>query len=163
MNIRLWPVLVAFTLLLPAGSVFAQNTGVLGYWKTVDDKTGKVRSIVKISQQQGKLVGRVLRVFPEPNEDANPKCKECAGSLHNKPVIGMTFLWGFVRDEGNDRKWVDGEIVDPKNGKQYHCQLELADGGKKLEVFGYIRVVVKIGRTQVWLRASERDVGLVTK
>jgi uncharacterized protein (DUF2147 family) len=159
MKIRFWPVLVFFTLILPVQSVFAQNTGVPGYWKTVDDKTGKVMSIVKIWEQQGKLIGRVVKLFRAPNEDQNPKCDDCTGSLYNKPVIGMTFLWGFVRDHGNDRKWVDGSIVDPDNGKQYRCQLELTDGGKKLEVFGYIRLVVKIGRTQVWLRASERDLG----
>jgi uncharacterized protein (DUF2147 family) len=151
------PALIALFLLLPVRSAFAENVGVPGYWKTYDDKTGKLTSIVRIWEQNGKLVGRVVKLFPQPDEDPNPKCDKCSGPLRDKPVLGMVFLWGFVRDNGSNHKWVNGAIVDPDDGSQYHCQLELTDGGKRLEVFGYIRVLFKIGRTQVWLRASQRD------
>ena len=69
----------------------------------------------------------------------------------------ILFLWGFVPDQDNHRKWVDGKIVDPDNGEQYNCQMELVDGGRKLEVFGYIDLLIKIGRTEVWQRASKKD------
>jgi uncharacterized protein (DUF2147 family) len=153
----LWYVLVTAFLLSPIEPAFAQDEGVFGYWKTIDDETGKPQAVIRLWEYQGKLVGRIVKLFPKPGEEANPVCDECSGSLHNKPVIGMTFLWGFVRDQGNDRKWTNGEIVDPDSGDQYHCQLELTDGGKKLEVFGYIRLLVKVGRTEVWLRASPED------
>ena len=68
----------------------------------------------------------------------------------------MIFLWGFTQ-KGTD--WADGKILDPKNGKIYHCRLRVIEGGKKLDVRGYIKVLVRIGRTQTWLRASEEDLG----
>jgi uncharacterized protein (DUF2147 family) len=153
----IWSFIVALLLLSPVQLTLAQKAGVPGYWKTVDDKTGELKSIVRLWEEGGKLRGRVVKVYKDPNRI----CDKCSGRLHNRPYIGLDFLWGFVRDKDDPNKWVDGEIVDPKDGSQYHCQLELTDGGKKLEVFGFIRVLFKIGRTQVWLRASPSDVGPV--
>lgn len=39
---------------------FAQETTPLGRWRTVDDKTGKPRSIVEIFEDNGKIYGRVV-------------------------------------------------------------------------------------------------------
>ena len=64
----------------------------------------------------------------------------------------MVFMWGFYK-KGD--KWVEGEIVDPENGKQYHCQVYTADDGKELKVYGYIKLLVKIGRTQTWIRTDK--------
>ncbi|MEY5003966.1 MAG: hypothetical protein RL678_1775, partial [Pseudomonadota bacterium] len=44
-----------------------------------------------------------------------------------------------------------GEILDPANGKIYRCKMWTAEGGKKLNVRGFVGVAV-LGRTQVWLR-----------
>jgi uncharacterized protein (DUF2147 family) len=154
----LWSFVFIFVVMSWVPSVFAQKGGISGYWKTVDDKTGKVTSIVRIWEYEGKLVGRIVKLYLDPDEDQNPKCDKCSGSLRNKPVSGMIFLWGFVPDNSSKDKWVDGSIVDPNDGGQYHCQLELIDNGKKLEVFGYIRMLFKIGRSQVWLRTSDREV-----
>ncbi len=60
-------------------------------------------------------------------------------------------------------EWKDGSILDPKNGKTYHCQLKVTDQGKKLKVFGYIRIIFKIGRTQVWLKATPEDMEGITE
>jgi uncharacterized protein (DUF2147 family) len=147
-----WSVLFALLLLSPVRAAFAQNTGVPGFWKTFYDD-GKPKSIVKLWEEGGKLRGRVVKVYVQPERI----CDKCEGSLHNKPMVGLSFLWGFVRDTDNPNKWVDGEIVDPKDGKQYHCQMELTEGGKKLEVFGYIRMLIKVGKTQVWVRAAQSD------
>jgi uncharacterized protein (DUF2147 family) len=126
----------------------------VGYWKTIDDKTGELKSIVKIWEEQGQLKGRIEKLFPKPDEDPNPKCEECTGERKDKPILGMVFLWKFVRDED---RWVDGKVLDPENGKIYHCTLKVVDRGRKLEVFGYIKIIFKIGRTQTWLRAEESD------
>ena len=126
----------------------------VGYWKTIDDKTGELKSIVKIWEENGQLKGRIEKLFPKPDEDPNPKCEECTGDRKDKPILGMVFLWKFVRDED---RWVDGKVLDPENGKIYHCTLKVVEQGRKLEVFGYIRIIFKIGRTQTWLRAEESD------
>ncbi|MGZ9175025.1 MAG: DUF2147 domain-containing protein, partial [Candidatus Binatia bacterium] len=40
---------------------------------------------------------------------------------------------------------------DPENGKVYRAKMKLIDGGKKLEVRGFIGVSL-FGRSQIWLR-----------
>jgi len=122
-----------------------------GYWKTIDDSSGKAKSIVKIWKENGRLKGRIEKLFVEPGEDPDPKCEECTGVRKNQKILGMEFLWRFIPEEG---RWVDGKILDPENGKIYHCSLEVLDGGKKLKVFGYIKIIFKIGRSQIWLRTD---------
>lgn len=120
-----------------------------GSWKTVDDKTKEVESIVKLWVENGELKGKIVKIFPKPGEDPDPVCDKCSGKLKNVRIIGMNFMWGFSK-KGD--KWVEGKIVDPDNGKTYRCQLEVTEGGKKLKVFGYIKIIFKIGRSQTWLR-----------
>ena len=136
------------------GQVPAEEAGgklsPVGYWKTIDDKTAEVKSILKIwIAADGTLKGRVEKVFPKPGEPPDPKCDKCKGDKKDQPVLGMEIMWGFT---GSGTKWIDGEILDPENGKVYHCQLEVIENGKKLKVFGYIRVIFKIGRSQTWIR-----------
>ncbi len=127
-----------------------------GYWKTIDDKTNEVKSIVKIwKHTDGTLKGRVEKIFPKPGKDPNPLCKKCKGDKKDKPVLGMEFMWGF---HGEGSTWHDGNILDPENGKTYHCQLSVTNGGQKLKVYGYVRVIFKIGRTQTWLRAKSEEI-----
>jgi uncharacterized protein (DUF2147 family) len=131
-----------------------------GLWKTVDDKTHVVRSIVRIWEEGGRLKGRIEKGFPLPGEDPNEPCSKCPEPFKNKPKIGLEFLWGFKPD--GDR-WVDGSILDPDEGKIYHCELIPAADGKSLRVFGYIRIIFKIGRSQTWLRGSEADLETESK
>jgi uncharacterized protein (DUF2147 family) len=137
------------------GTVMAMPAAsALGLWKTVDDNTHKARSIVRIWEEGGRLKGRIEKVFLRPGEGPNDPCTKCPGAFKNKPSIGMEFLWGFEPDGDS---WVDGNVLDPDNGKIYHCELIPAADGKSLRVFGYIRVIFKIGRSQTWFRASEAD------
>ena len=46
-----------------------------------------------------------------------------------------------------------GEILDPDDGKVYRCSMRLVDGGRKLEVRGFVGIPL-LGRTQTWLRAD---------
>jgi uncharacterized protein (DUF2147 family) len=153
MNRLIWSILFGVMLLSSVqGASAIQKSTIPGYWKTFYED-GKPKSIVQLWEEGGKLRGRVVKVYVQPERI----CDQCKGSLHNKPMLGLNFLWGFVRDQDEADKWVDGEIVDPKDGKQYHCQMELAEGGKKLEVFGFIRLLFKVGKTQVWVRPAPQD------
>lgn len=120
----------------------------VGRWKTVDDVTGKAKSVVVIWEENGKLYGRIQKlVDPDPN-DPNPRCEECTGDQKGKRVIGLRILWDLCRDSNG---WSGGSILDPANGKTYKCQLSVEDGGRKLKVRGFIGVSL-LGRTQYWLR-----------
>lgn len=123
----------------------------VGYWKTIDDVTGKPKSIIEIYETSDHtLNGRVLRIYPSPGKDQNEVCDACKGENHNRRIDGMVVLTGMTQDKD---EWGNGEILDPKNGKTYHCKMHVIDGGAKLSVRGYIGFSL-LGRTQTWLRVS---------
>ncbi len=126
----------------------ADSMSPVGLWKTIDDKTGKPKSLVRIADVGGELRGTVEKLFREASEDQNPKCDKCTDERKDKPVIGMTILTGMKAD--NDH-FAGGQILDPNNGKIYKSKMELEDKGKKLKVRGYIGVPM-LGRSQVWMR-----------
>ncbi len=132
----------------------------VGYWKTIDDKTKKPRSIVKIWEQDGELRGRIEQLLREPNEEQDPLCDQCKGEKHNKKIIGLEFLGGFKRQASG---WSDGWVLDPKDGNVYHGTLEVIEDGAKLKLFGYIRILFKIGRSQTWERVRPEDFGLAAR
>lgn len=120
----------------------------VGLWRTIDDKTGKEKSLVRIVEANGELRATVEKLFREPHEEPNPNCDKCAGDRKNKPVLGMTIMTG-LKKTGNE--YEGGEILDPANGKTYKCKMWTTEGGKRLNVRGFIGVSV-LGRTQVWIR-----------
>lgn len=128
-------------------AAFAADSPV-GVWRTIDDKTGKEKSLVRIVEVNGELRGTIEKLFREPGEDQNPNCEKCPGEKKNKPVIGMMILTGLKR-QGDE--YAGGEILDPANGKTYKCKMWTSDGGKRLNVRGFIGVSL-LGRTQVWVR-----------
>ena len=123
----------------------------VGLWKTIDDNTGKVRSLVRITQANGEYKGTIEKLYRSPDQDQNPKCDKCSDARKDKPIIGMTILSG-LRADGDD-EYVNGSIVDPENGKVYSSKLTLDEDGKKLEMRGFIGVSL-IGRSQTWVRAD---------
>ena len=51
-------------------AAFAQVDKIVGEWKTVDDKTGKAVSVVKIYKQGDKYFGKIVKLL---SPDANQK------------------------------------------------------------------------------------------
>jgi len=145
---------LALGLLLGAGAVSATDTSTpVGTWKQVDDVTGKVKSIVQISETNGMLEGKVMQLLnrsPEAiaRDGEHPKCTKCDGERKDQPIEGMTIMWGVSKDGD---VWDGGKILDPKSGKVYKVKLTLEDGGQKLDVHGYIGFAL-LGRSQVWER-----------
>jgi uncharacterized protein (DUF2147 family) len=120
----------------------------VGRWRTVDDATGKVKSVVMITLENGKLYGRVQKLVNPDPQDPTPTCKDCTGDQKGKPVIGLRILWDLQKDGD---AWSGGTILDPANGKTYKCLLSVEDGGMKLKVRGFIGLAL-LGRTQYWFR-----------
>lgn len=138
--------LSALLLSLPLAA-FAQDTPV-GKWKTIDDVTGKPKSIVEVYETtNGTLAAKVLQVL-QSDKGPHPLCDACKGENHNKPIEGMVIAWG-LKHEG--ATWDDGKIMDPKNGKVYSAKMTPVAGGAKLDVRGYMGFSF-LGRTQTWIR-----------
>ena len=127
----------------------------IGKWKTIDDKTHEVTSIVALwIDDQGQLRGKVDKVIPKTGEDPNPVCKKCKYENKDKPINGMEILWGFKRAKSDDSaRWINGKILDPDEGETYNCILTMDATGKSLEVRGYIGIPL-LGRSQTWIRVD---------
>lgn len=138
----------ALGLMLAGVAGLALAATPVGVWKTIDDETGKERSIVRITEMNGELQGVVEQIFDQPGDDPKHLCDKCKGDRKDKPIVGMTILWG-LKHKGNE--WSGGEILDPKKGKIYRCKLTPSEDGQQLNVRGFIGVSL-IGRTQTWHR-----------
>ena len=136
--------------LMAASSLVAAAGSPVGTWRSIDDKTRQERSIITITEENSELKGVVEKLFDQPGDDPAHLCKECKGERKDKPIIGMTILWGLKKDGD---AWAGGEIFDPKNGKTYRCKMTLSEDGNSLNVRGFIGISL-IGRTQTWLRAQ---------
>jgi len=133
---------------LSISPAFADNTSPVGLWKNIDDVSGKPKALIRITEANGVLQGKIEQLFREPNEDPAPKCDKCDDARKDQPVLGMTILSGLKKD-GDE--YAGGEILDPNNGKVYKSKMHLTEGGKKLSVRGYIGVPM-LGRSQTWVR-----------
>ena len=124
-------------------AVSAQNPqDVIGRWTTIDDNTGKPRSVVEISVSNGVLTGRIVDLYDKTR--LQKLCDKCPGDRHNQRIVGLEIIRSMRWDED---AWNDGTILDPETGKVYDCKLWLEDG--KLQVRGYVAFFY---RTQTWTR-----------
>lgn len=126
-----------------------QAQDVTGVWKTIDDDGETVKSHLEIFEKDGKYFGKVIKLFREPDEEQNPKCLDCKGAKKDQPILGMEIVWDLVK---KDQYWQDGKIMDPENGKDYKCFMELIEPDK-LKVRGYMGFSL-LGRTQYWYRIN---------
>ena len=139
--------LIALALMASAGAALAQATPV-GLWKTIDDETKTEKSFVRIIDAGGVLTGKVEKILEADKQDST--CDKCSDERKDKPVLGMTIVRNARADAGKEQ-WEGGDILDPNNGKVYKLRLKPLDGGKKLEVRGYIGPFF---RNQQWIRVE---------
>jgi uncharacterized protein (DUF2147 family) len=128
-------------------AVASAQSSIVGKWKSVDDNTGDPRSVVEILEREGKIFGKIIKLFPKPEEDPDPICDKCdpEDARFNKKIIGMEIIMEMTKD---DDEYSGGSILDPEVGKVYRCKVWLEAG--KLKVRGYLGPFY---RTQTWLKA----------
>ncbi|WP_088281619.1 DUF2147 domain-containing protein [Ideonella sp. A 288] len=140
--------MIAAIALIGAATLAQAQATPVGVWKTIDDDGKTEKSLVRITEAGGALTGTVEKIFDPAKQ--NEVCEKCNDERKGKPVLGMT----IIRDAkpGEDKSaWEGGNILDPNNGKVYKLRLKPIDGGKKLEVRGYIGPFF---RNQQWVRAE---------
>jgi uncharacterized protein (DUF2147 family) len=138
--------LLAALLCIPGMAAPAQGVPT-GRWQTIDDDTGKAKSVVEIYRAtDGSYAGKVVEILDTHN-GTDPACDKCRGSNRDKPIKGMVILWGLKAD--GPGKWKGGTVLDPENGKTYKSKIELLAGGAKLGMSGCIAFIC---RQQVWVR-----------
>lgn len=129
--------------------VCAQMTPV-GVWKTIDDRSQKPRSVVKIIETTEALTGVMTERL---DEGASPGdvCTKCTDDRKDRLLNGLEIIRGIKPTPDGTGRWGGGRILDPESGKEYRVQLTPINGGKRLEVRGFLGTPW-IGRTQVWIR-----------
>jgi len=129
----------------------AQMTPV-GLWRSIDNESKQPKAEIRITQKAGGglsgVVERSLATTPSPE----PNCNLCTDDRKGQPKIGMEIIRGGQQSDGK-AVWEGGKILDPENGKNYSLRLTPIDGGKKLEVRGFIGAPL-LGRTQTWIRVQ---------
>ncbi len=138
----------ALFLIACGATAWAQMTPV-GNWHTVDDKTGEVKSEIRITDSGGVLMGAISKLLAK-DAKADAVCDKCSDDRKDKPMLGLQIIRGAKKAEDKE-VWESGRILDPENGKTYTLRLTPVEGGAKLEVRGSIG---PFGRTQTWVRAK---------
>ena len=112
-----------------------------GKWKTIDDETGKPKSIVEIfKKSDGKYFGRTSQLLIKPE---NENCVKCSDDRKNKPLLGLEIIRGLKKD-GDE--FVGGTITNPKDGKTY--KTAIVREGNVLKVKALILGIAV--KTQTW-------------
>ena len=139
---------VIAALLCAAGAAWAQSTPA-GLWKTIDDETKQEKSLVRITEAGGVYSGKVEKgLQPDAKETT---CSKCTDERKDQPIVGMTIIKG-IKPKADDKDIFEGgEILDPTKGETYRLRLRMLDGGKKLEVRGYLGPFY---RNQQWIRVE---------
>jgi uncharacterized protein (DUF2147 family) len=147
------PATVALLLFVFAGvaaitSHAAGSQSPLGLWRTVDDKTGTPRAVVRIYMQDGKYFGRIEQSFTPGAETR--VCSVCTDERKNQPIIGLLIIRNVTLHDG---EYSGGDILDPDNGSVYRCKFHLEKDGTALVVRGFIGISL-LGRSQTWQRQN---------
>lgn len=138
-------VLAVLSVSIPAPSV-ARGTiaprqaaeAILGVWATEGNDAH-----VEIYERGGKYHGKFVWFegggggLDEKNPDPE---------LRDRSLLGADFILNF---EFDGKKWKNGRIYNPEDGKQYKADLELED--EVLKVRGWLGMRL-IGRTVEWTR-----------
>jgi uncharacterized protein (DUF2147 family) len=119
-----------------------------GLWRNIDDKTGEAKAEIRIAATAaGLLNGKIEKALTQGSE---PNCSACTDDRKDKPKVGMEIIRG-AKKSATEVVWEGGKILDPENGKEYTLRMTPLDGGKQLQVRGYIGPFY---RTQIWKRVE---------
>ena len=133
-------------------SIFFTTTGfsqtIFGAWNSFDEETNRLESVIEVYEKNDQVFAKIIKITNLENQGAT--CINCSGERKNTPISGMNILTGLKKD-GDE--WSGGKILDPKNGKEYKCYIQLLDENT-LKIRGYIGFSM-FGRTAIWKKASK--------
>lgn len=138
---------IAWILSMVSTMTLAQMTPE-GLWRNIDDKTGEAKAEIRIAATaSGVLNGRIEKALTQKGE---PNCSACSDDRKDQPKVGMEIIRG-AKKLATDTVWEGGKILDPENGKEYTLRMTPIEGGKQLQVRGFIGPFY---RTQIWKRVE---------
>lgn len=119
------------------------ETSILGTWVNQEGD-----GLVEITQQQNRYTGTIIGSTDgkDRQDSHNPD-----SALKNRSLKNVIVLDNF--DYLGDKKWGNGWIYDPNNGKTYSCKMMLIDSST-LKIRGYIGFSL-FGRTEMWTKQEK--------
>lgn len=117
----------------------AQIEKILGEWRTVNDKTGEVESVIQFYQDEsnGLYYAKTVRVFEKGKELFDPE------------YIGLVVVKDFKLEDG---KLVGGKLFEPHEDKEYYGTISYNAKDNTLTVRGSLDKRGWIGRSQTWIK-----------
>ena len=122
---------------------------IFGAWNSFDEETNRLESVIEVYEKDDEAFAKITKITNLENQGAT--CINCSGKRKNAPILGMNILTGLQKE---GKEWSGGKILDPKNGKEYKCYIQLLDENT-LKIRGYIGFSV-FGRTAIWKRATKQ-------
>ena len=156
--------LLFIALVLFVGCVSAFADPVFGYWKSIDDETGKITAGWKIFEKDGLLYGEIVSLVDFPSDQKAANCDKSyknfpkKGDVSQMTVIGTTWIFGLKKK--SEGKWNNGKVIDPESGNMYNCEMTFHPSSKKYDVdtLEMRGKVGPFGRSQFWQKATETEV-----
>jgi uncharacterized protein (DUF2147 family) len=131
---------------------------LVGFYKTIDDKTNAPRSIIRLYECGDLLCGRIVALYNVDTGEISETIKapaRIAERVRGRPkMVGLDVIWNMT---WNDRssEYTGGRIMDPQSGSTYSSVIwQDRDNADILRVRGRIGPV---GRTQSWHRMAESN------
>jgi hypothetical protein len=93
-------------------------------------------------------------MFLKPGQDPHVVCSECKDDRYNHPWLGLEIIRGMKPDSDSADKYVDGTILDPRDGKVYKAMMTVAPDNQTLVVRGYLGIAL-LGKNQYWTRLPD--------
>ena len=119
------------------------------YWNA--EKTAHIRIY---RAKNGKYYGKIEHLVEPNDENGNPKKdpENPKEELRSRDRLGMVIMTSFDWNE-EEKRWDDGNIYDPNNGKTYdgYARFE-GDNKNTLYLRGYVMGMTWLGRTSEWER-----------
>lgn len=136
-------VAVIAVLMAVAGPASAQDSSLLGRWRTAAQG-----GIVEIHRCGAGLCGRIVDAAPLRRDPNQTDVRNPNPALRTRPLRGLRVLEGFT---GGPTTWTGGPLYDPESGQRAgRGVLTFIEGGR-LSVRGCIAPL--LCRTQIWTRS----------
>jgi uncharacterized protein (DUF2147 family) len=156
MRVKLITAVAALLSVIAAGHARSAEQTPVGLWQGVDDETKQPSGWFLIREHDGVYAGIIAKMFMKPGEDPNAVCSKCKDDRRDHPWLGLEIIRGMKPE--SDNKYVDGTILDPRDGNIYKAMMTVTPDGQTLIVRGYLGFSL-LGRNQYWTRLPDTAYG----